>query len=189
MARPQRPTPGRLVVSVVHSSRDALADALRLLERRFGRVICETIDIPHSNGHEYAEEMGDTLSRRLFSFDRMVSRESLVEIKSACHKIESQLGDHVHDYTFRTVNIDPGIMTPDNFVMACYREYNHRVYINEGVFAEIVLIWSRGKFCRLPWTNHDFCHPEAIDFFTRVRNGFELLERAPAVEPSDQSAY
>jgi hypothetical protein len=189
MARPQKPNPGRLIVSVVHSSRDALADALRQLERRFGRVTCETIDIQHSNGREYAEEMGDTLYRRLFSFERMVPRDSLVEIKTACHKIESQLGDQVHDYTFRTVNIDPGIMTPDNFVMACHREFNHRIYINEGVFAEIVLIWSKGKFCRLPWTNQDFCHEEAIDFFSRVRNGFELLEREPLPQPSDQSAY
>jgi hypothetical protein len=187
MARPQKPNPGRLIVSVVHSSRDALADALRQLERRFGRVQCETIDIPHVGGKEYTEEMGDSLARRFFSFERMVQRDSLIEIKTACHKIESQLGDQVHDYTFRTVNIDPGIMTPDNVVMACHREYNHRVYISDGVFAEIVLIWSRGQFCRLPWTNPDFCHDEAIEFFLRVRNSFELLEKQAPKAPDHVS--
>lgn len=174
MARIQKAAPGRLIVSVVHASRDALADALRQLEKRFGRVQCETLDISHSNGEDYREEMGDTLQRRFFSFERLVERDTLVEIKEACHRIEAQLGDHVHDYTFRTVNIDPGIMSPANLVMASHREFNNRVYLGNGVFAEVALIWARGQFCRLPWTNPDFLHDEAIDFFIRVRASFDV---------------
>jgi hypothetical protein len=185
MARIQKPASGRLIVSVVHSSRDALADALFQLERRFGRVQCETIDIPHTNGEEYREEMGDSLQRRFFSFERLVERESLIEIKEACHRIESSLGDHVHDFTFRTVNIDPGILTPANLVMGSHREYNHRIYLGGGVFAEIALIWARGKFCRLPWTNLDFCHDEAIDFFLRVRACFDVAEESEQSLPSE----
>ena len=184
MARIQKATPGRLIVSVVHASRDALADALRQLEKRFGRVQCETIDIPHSNGEEYREEMGETLQRRFFSFERLVERNSLVEIKTACHRIEATLGDQVHDYTFRTVNIDPGIMSPANLVMASHREYNNRVYLGDGVYAEVVLIWSRKQFCRLPWTNADFCHDEAIDFFVRVHATFDVGEETES-QPSE----
>ncbi|MCM2271558.1 MAG: DUF4416 family protein, partial [candidate division Zixibacteria bacterium] len=86
MARIQKPAPGRLIISVLHSSRDALADALRQCERRFGRVQAETIDIPHANGRDYAEEMGTDLQSRFFSFERIIPLESLIEIKSACHK-------------------------------------------------------------------------------------------------------
>lgn len=173
MARIHKPAPGRLIISVLHSSRDALADALRQLERRFGRVLAETIDIPHTNGKEYSEEMGDALQRRFFAFERMVPRESLVEIKGACHKLEATLGDQVHDFTFRTVNIDPGILTPANLVMSSHKEAGHRIYVAEGVYSEVTLIWSRGQFCRLPWTNLDFCQAEAIDFFNRVRSSIE----------------
>ncbi len=175
MTRMQKPEPGRLIVSLVHASRDALADALALLERRFGRVQFETIDIPHSNGAQYAEEMGNGLQRRCFSFLKLVDRDTLPEIKEACCRIEAQLGDHVDDYTFRTVNIDPGIMCPSNLVMASHREYNHRIYLRDGVFAEVELIYSRGKLLRLPWTDMDFCHDEAIDFFLRVRQTFDLV--------------
>jgi hypothetical protein len=175
MTRMQKPEPGRLIISLVHASRDALADALALLERRFGRVQFETIDIPHSNSALYAEEMGRDLQRRFFSFLRPVERDSLPEIKEACCKFETQLGDHVDDYTFRTVNIDPGILSPANLVMASHREFNHRMYLGHAVFAEIELIYTRGKFCRLPWTDMDFCHDEAVDFFLRVRNSFDLV--------------
>lgn len=178
MARIQTPTPGRLIVSIIYSSFDALADALRALERRFGRVQFETIEIPGADTIIYKEEMGDRLQRRFFSFERLVSRDCLPVIKNICHKIEPLFADRLDDYIFRTINLDPGILTPDNLVMASHREYNHRIYLKDGVFAEIVLIYARGRFMRLPWTNADFCHDEAIDFFLRVRGSFELLEQS-----------
>lgn len=175
MARAQRPPAGRLVVSIIYSHIDGVADALTYLEKQFGRVQCETIDIPYEGFEPYAEEMGTELQRRFFSFERPVERDSLPDIKAFCHKIEQHLGDRVDDFTFRTVNIDPGIATPTNVVMASHREYNHRIYLSKGVFAELALVWSRGQFVRLPWTPPDFCHDEAIDFFLRVRNSFDVV--------------
>jgi hypothetical protein len=173
MARIQKPPPGRVILSIIFASLDALADALKVVEKRFGPVQYETIEIPCSDASLYGEEMGDRLSRRLFSFERLVSRDSLVEIKAACHKIEPLFADHVGDYLFRTVNIDPGIISVDNLVMASHRGYNHRIYLKDGVFAEVALVYSEERFKRLPWTHPDFCHDDAIDFFLRVRNSFE----------------
>lgn len=179
MARIQKPPRGRLVVSIIYNSMDALADALEKLEKQFGRVQFETMEISFS-GDQYLEEMGERLQRRFYSFEKEIERDRLPDIKSNCHKIEMQFGDMVHDYAFRTVNIDPGIMTPENVVMASHREFNHRVYLGQGVFAELELVFSRGRFVRLPWTNPDFCQGEAIEFFLRVRESFETVE-----EPSD----
>ena len=174
MARIQKPPPARLILSIIYSSQDALADALNEVEKRFGRVQYETTEIPCSDAPLYKEEMGDPLYRRLFSFEQLVSRDSLAEIKGNCHKIEPLFADHVGDFIFRTVNIDPGILTPDNLVMASHREYNHRIYLKDGVFAEVALIYSGERFKRLPWTNPDLCCDEAIDFFLRVRGSFEV---------------
>ncbi len=175
MARIQKPPPGRLVVSVIYSSMDALADSLKALERKFGRVQFETVEIPCSDRETYREEMGDTLQRRLFSFEKLYARDSLPEIKAICHKVEPMFADTVGDFIFRSVNIDPGILTPSNLVMASHREYNNRLYLRDGVYAQIELIWGSGQFCRLPWTNPDFCEGEAVEFFLRVRESFEML--------------
>ena len=177
MARPQKPPKGRLIVSIIYSSMDALADALKQLEKQFGRVQCETREIAYG-GDLYKEEMGDRLERRFFSFDRMVERDKLPEIKGICSRVEKLFGDQVGDFTFRTVNIDPGILTPDNLTMVSHREYNHRIYLTDGVFAELALVYSHGRFVRLPWTNLEFCEGEAIDFFARVRQSFDLVEEA-----------
>jgi hypothetical protein len=177
MARIQKPHPGRLIISTIYSSMDALADSLRALERRFGRVQYETIEIETSLASEYREEMGDGLMRRFFSFEKPVARASLPELKGICHKIEPLFADNMGDFVFRTVNIDPGILTPDSLVMASHREYNHRLYLRDGVFAEVALIYSRGRFMRLPWTVADYYDNEAIEFFKRVRDSFELVEQ------------
>lgn len=176
MARIQKPPPGRLIVSVIYSSIDALADSLKALERKFGRVQYETMEIACSDQETYREEMGDNLQRRLFSFEKLYGRDTLPDIKAICHKVEPMFADTVGDFIFRSVNIDPGILTPSNLTMASHREYNNRLYLRDGVYAQIELIWSSGRFRRLPWTNPDFCEGEAVEFFQRVRDSFEMFK-------------
>jgi hypothetical protein len=48
--------------------------------------------------------------------------------------------------------------------------------LRDGVFAQVELIWSRGQFHRLPWTNPDYCEGEAIEFFQRVRASFQDID-------------
>lgn len=183
MARVQKPPKARLVVSIIYSSMDALADSLKLLEKQFGHVQCETLEIEYAD-QAYTEEMGESLLRRFYSFEKPVERDKLPDIKAVCHKIEKQFGDMVDDYPFRTVNIDPGLMTPENVVMASHREFNNRVYLSNGVFAELVLVFSRGRYVRLPWTNMDFCQGEAIEFFMRVRQSFDMVQEGLNLQAS-----
>jgi hypothetical protein len=91
-----------------------------------------------------------------------------------------QLSDVVDDFNFRTVNLDPGILTPANIVMASHHETNYNIYIKDGVFAEIALIYGRETYLRLPWTNPDYYNDEAISFFTRVNESFEIIEPVEA---------
>lgn len=183
MARIQKPPPGRLIVSIMYSSMDALAEGVKMLEKKFGRVQYETLEIPCSEAEEYREEMGEDLLRRFYSFDGLVARDSLPDLKAACYKIEPKFSDTVDGYHFRTINIDPGILTPSALVVASHKEYNHRIYLRDGVWGEMALIYAHGKFCRLPWTNQDFCTDEAVDFFERVRSTFEIIEPAQEVLP------
>lgn len=176
MARIQKPPPGRLIISFIYSSMDALADSLEALEKRFGRVQFETIEIVCAAPEMYVEEMGDNLVRRIFSFERMIDRDNLVEIKKTCHKIEVKFADQINDYHFRAVNLDPGILTTDNLVMASHRDQRQRIYLSDGIFAEVTLVHSQGCFMRLPWTPPDYCNDEAADFFERVRETFALVE-------------
>ena len=176
MARIIKPPPGRLIVSIMYTTMDALADGLTSLEKKFGRVQFETLEIECDQAKQYKEEMGRILARRFYSFDKMVPRDFLPEAKTCCHKIETQLADTVDGYPFRAVNVDPGILSPTALIMASHREQPHRIYMRDGVYGELTLIHAHDKFCRLPWTESDYCDDEAITFFERVRQTFDLLQ-------------
>ncbi|MDF1544572.1 MAG: DUF4416 family protein [bacterium] len=165
MARITKPPDGRLIISMISPSVDAVADTLEVLEKKFGRVDAETTEIDTSCKDRYREEMGENLYRRFFAFERRVAMDSLADLKSICFKIEPMFADQVGDFIFRTVNIDPGILTPDNLVMTSHRPKNHRIYLRNGIYAEMALIYSQGLFMRLPWTSDDYCDTEAIEFF------------------------
>jgi hypothetical protein len=175
MARVMEPPPGKLILSIIYTSMDALADCLKTAERRFGRVQFETAEINCAVSKRYEEEMGHNISRRFFSFEQLTPRSALTSIKGICHKIEPNFADHVDGFHFRTVNIDPGILTPNNLVMASHHEYGHSIYLTNGVYNELMLVWSQGRFVRLPWTPTDFFENEAVDLFERVRSSFGLV--------------
>ncbi len=71
MARIKQPPPGKLIVSIIYSSMDALSDALDALEKKFGKIQFETLEVECEQSPLYAEEMGDKLSRRFFSFEKI----------------------------------------------------------------------------------------------------------------------
>jgi len=158
------------VISIISPSVDAVADSLTTLEKKFGRVEAETVEIDTSCKDRYREEMGENLYRRFFAFERPVAMDSLADIKMICYKIEPVFSDQVGDFIFRTVNLDPGILTASNLVMTSHRPKNHRIYLRDGIYAELTLIHSQGMFMQLPWTNPDFCDAEAIEFFNFVNS-------------------
>lgn len=176
MARVKKPPPGKLIISVIYSSMDALADALSSLEKKFGKIQYETLEVKCEQAPLYAEEMGDQLLRRFFSFEKEISRDALPSIKSICYKTEAQFSDHVDGYHFRTVNLDPGLLTPTTLIMASHKEESHKIYIKDGVYANIVMIHAHGGFCRLPWTETDYCDEETIAFLDRVKVTFDIPE-------------
>lgn len=176
MGRIKIPLPGRLIVSVIYSTLGAMSDCTLEIEKKYGRVEFETDDIDFLHTTYYREEMGDNLKRKLFAFEKMVNRDQLADIKIWTNKLEEKYGEKVEDFVFRKVNIDPGILTLANLTLASTKDYSHRIYLKNGIFAEITLLYNKKKFHSLPWTYPDYVEPEAIEFFTRVRETMKGME-------------
>jgi len=60
-------------------------------------------------------------------------------------------------------------------VLASTKDFSHRIYLDDGIFAEITLLYKQGKWHDLEWTFPDFRTPAYHDFFTRVRT--RLMEQ------------
>jgi Domain of unknown function (DUF4416) len=118
--------------------------------------------------HYYGEEMGIGLKKKVVSFRELRPADLLPEIKISTNKIESKfLGGQG-----RQINIDPGYICAAKMVLATTKDYDHRIYLNQGIFADLHYRFRQGHFQPTEWTYPDYRQPELINFFEGIRNSY-----------------
>lgn len=165
MSRRRTPPAAGLLISVIYRDEEVLEKALGEISRRIGRIGYASGPFPFDRTEYYAGEMGGPLYRRFFLAADPAAREELVRAKVAAESIE----DSFRDGGNRTVNIDPGLLTDENFVLATGKNYSHRIYLGDGVFADLSLVFEKGEYRALPWTYPDFASTEIRSFLTMLR--------------------
>ena len=138
---------------------------------RFGEpIIFKHPFFPMAN--YYSREMGDSkLLERFFLFSIVpAKRELLVDHKLWADQFEKKYSSDGK----REVNLDPGYVSLENVVLATGKNYSHRVFLQQGVFAELTLIFKQPSFVATPWCYPDYAHPEVIEFFNWYRQFLHL---------------
>lgn len=148
------------------SSGDLAAGVAGELEDAFGRVVLRSEPARFDHTTYYNEEMGGQLTRQWWAFGDLVLPDRLVEFKHRANAIEQK---HARAAGGRTVNIDPGLLSLSNLVLASTKNYAHRIYLGQGIYAEVTLLYKHKGFVPLDWTYPDYRAPAALDFFTRAR--------------------
>ncbi len=165
------PVPAQFFCGLLFSNRTAYQGASSELEKRFGNIAHTSPEWPFDHTHYYDQEMGSGLARIFLLFSELVPQDSLIQAKLACRKIEEKFMTG----RGRQVNIDPGLLTPERLVLATGKNFTHRIYLGEGVFAEVTLMATRSGFKPLEWTFPDYATPEIMGFWNRRRK--EYLQR------------
>jgi len=182
MSEPQTPLPAKLLVSIIfrneakQGKKDLFANVRDLLVREFGFLDYQIPLLQFQHTAYYSSEMGDSLQRRFVAFQQLVDRDRLADIKLFTNRVEKQFLDLRGG---RRVNIDPGLLSLENLVLATGKNFTHRIYLQQGIFAEVTLIFQKGKFVTLPWTYPDYASEEitAILGHIRTRLGADLKNR------------
>jgi hypothetical protein len=174
MSRRSLPGPARLVVSAIYREEPRLDAAIPLVSGILGEVRFIGGVFPFDATDYYAAEMGAPLFRRFLAAPVPVSRDALPEVKIGLERIERELSEGGR----RTVNLDPGLVTPENFILATGKNFTHRVYLRDGVFADLTLVFRKGAYRALPWTYPDYASEEIRSLLEAVRS--ELLAAAAA---------
>ena len=85
----------------------------------------------------------------------------------------------------RRINIDPGYLLMERFVLATGKNFSHRIYIGDGIYADLTLMYQKGSFQTLPWTYPDYAAPEMHAFLMQVRRHYAAdLRAAPRRSPA-----
>jgi len=170
--REERPAgdPAKLVVGLLSQDRRLLVQAQSALVEAFGDVSVKSAEIPFSFTNYYEQEMGPGLIRQWVGFQGQVEPEQLYDFKLKAGKLEKRFRGPDNR---RRVNLDPGLLSLYNLVLASTKSFAHRIYLRDGIYAELTLIFQAGKFQPLAWTYPDYQTPTCQEFLVRCRK--ELL--------------
>ncbi len=145
------------------------------LTENFGPVDMVSAWLPFDFTAYYEPEMGAPLFRRVLAFKTLVKQSALAGIKTATNTLEQEyaLGGR------RRVNIDPGYMLHERFVLATGKNYSHRIYIGQRMYADLTLIYVKGRFQTLPWTYPDYADEGMLAYLEQVRQKYVIDLRSP----------
>lgn len=162
--------PAKFVVGIL-SRFPELIDEIRLrLTERFGEIHLETKLWPFEATRYYEPSMGQGLHRKFLAFKPVMDPAELPSAKIYSNNLEDHYAHSGRFAIDRPVNIDPGYITLSKLVLASAKDYSHRVYLRDGIFAEVTLTFRDGRFHPWEWTYPDYRSPAYLDFFTRARN-------------------
>lgn len=113
----------------------------------------------------YQKEMGQELQRVIYFSDKKFDRQELVMAKKWACEFELSFSDNGK----RLINIDPGLLTLENMILSTGKPYSHRIYLGEGVYADLNYIYRNQSYQGLEWTYPDYSHHEKISEFNKIR--------------------
>ncbi len=176
MSQPEMPRPGKLFLSILSSRWELFQEELlRALSQQFGRVDFESPFIPLTETDYYNRELGTPIFRRIYTFYPLVELSGLPEIKLVTNKLEEK---YLRDKK-RLFNLDPGLLTLERLVLGTGKNFTHRIYLDQGIWADLTLIFARGDWVDLPWTFPDYASEKIKTHLREIRTNYrEQLQKA-----------
>jgi hypothetical protein len=184
MAEPRPPVPVLLVTAVFSRHVEALSLARAQLEQAYGPVERSSPIFLFDQTAYYADEMGSGLRKQFFAFHDLITPEGLSEIKLHTNALEREIAQSGRYPEARPINIDPGYLQLGKFLLATTKDQGHRIYLRDGIFAEVTLRFTAGAFEPWPWTYADYRQPGVLAFLQEVRSYYHDRLRAARPNPS-----
>jgi hypothetical protein len=112
------------------------------------------------------------------TFEKLINPKELVPAKLFTNDLEERICERLASRR-RIVNLDPGYISLAKLVLASTKDYSHRIYLGDGIFAEVTLHFADGRFNSWRWTYPDYKNEAYRRFFEAIRLRYrEVLKRA-----------
>jgi hypothetical protein len=169
MAVPQPPLPVKLIVAALYSDENILLTARERLVQKFGLIDLISPLFDFEVTMYYVPEMGSPQRRLFYSFEKLIAPDELARAKLATNAIEDELAINGQ----RKVNLDPGYLDTDKFVLASAKYNGQKIYLADGIWADLTLHYEKGHFSAYPWSFPDFRSDEYEKTFLRIREVYK----------------
>lgn len=155
----------KLVTGLLARENSALVEAAQRLCDAFGPADYASAQVPFTQTDYYTAEMGPDLQRQFLSFERLIQPDDLPGIKIVTNRLEADLSVGGR----RRVNVDPGYLAAGKYVLATTKDQQHRLYLGQGIFAEVALRYRGGAWQPWDWTYPDYRSPDYARILAEIR--------------------
>jgi hypothetical protein len=166
MAEPHPPDPVLLVVAAFSRHDTALLWASERLQTAYGPLALTSPPFDFRQTAYYEATMGPQLRKQFFAFQTLIEPGLLPNIKLSTNALENELTASGQYAELRPLNLDPGLILLGKFVLATTKDQQHRLYLRDGIFAEVTLRYQDKAFEPWPWTYADY-REEAVRAFLK----------------------
>lgn len=161
--------PPMLIIIAFSRHQQALQWAQDRLTQIYGPIFACSLPFPFSQTRYYEPTMGANLQRIILAFRDLVQPDCLANCKLQAIALERELAESGVYTEARPLNLDPGILHLGKFLLATTKDQAHRIYLHDGIYAEVTLRFEAGHFHPWPWTYASYREPNVLQFFEEMR--------------------
>jgi hypothetical protein len=167
----QTPRPVKLFVGMLAGRAELFEIAQKEMSARLGPVDAASDAMPFDFTDYYKDEMGPNLQRKFVAFENLINPKELVSSKLFTNELEEKISERFGSER-RLINLDPGYISLSKLVLASTKDYSHRIYLGDGIFAEVTLHYANKQFSPWPWTYPDYKTEPYRRFFEFLRSRY-----------------
>jgi hypothetical protein len=81
----------------------------------------------------------------------------------------------------RTINLDPGYICASRLVLATTKDFSHRIYLRDGIYAEASLMFQKNGISVFPWTYPDYQSEQYRPMLLAMRERYMEQKKAESM--------
>lgn len=170
MGSVRSPLPVLLFVAVSSGEEEAFNWFESRANEQWGDVLTISPMLPFNQTEYYSKSMGSPLLKRFYVFKNPMDPAGIAQIKLLSNQWESEYRAVTGLQVERPINIDPGYVTEAKLVLATTKDRDHRVYLDQGIYAEITLYYQNHQWQHSRWTYPDYRLEETFATLTTARD-------------------
>ena len=162
--------PVMLIAAVISRHESALNWAVEKTTCHWGSLALQSPVFDFTETNFYAKSMGTDLKKQFLAFDNLIDPAELAATKLNSNDWEIEYSTASDQPEQRPLNIDPGYISEAKLVLATTKDRDHRIYLQQGIFAEVTLHFRGRKWTASRWTYPDYQRSDFQEFFTKCRS-------------------
>ena len=158
-----------LILAAVSRYDDAFAWTSETTSSAWSEIAIESDRFNFAETDYYEASMGSGLKKQFFAYEQLMDPSALADIKRQTNDWEQGFAQTDTFDVARPLNLDPGYITLGKLVLASTKDHSHRIYLRDGIYAEVTLHYRSKAWQVSPWTYPDYQREDFQAFFSQCR--------------------